>query len=183
MSEIYIDLHERAPITDEARLVAREIIEEVKHGLDNDVPEPILGYIGSEQALRRLRQIDRDHQERYGADGSICFGTTRKPHEYMYQAIRRGYDPTPGQLKAAEEEGADFLWDEVAHGTEHADIFEVFGQRDGPHVGAYVVAEDVLEDALGVLFMRGQEYREWGWGFPWWSDTITVADDGAEAMK
>jgi len=183
MTDIYINIHERAPITEEARTIACEIIEFARHGLDDDVPGNIPGLTASEGLLRNLRTIDRERQEQHGIDGSMYFGTTRKPYSFMYDAIRRGYNPSPDQVEAGIRGGGDFLWDEIMQlNHEHPDVYAALCENDSPRIGGYVVAEDVLEDVLGVLYMRGRDYREFGWGFPWWSDHVAPSS-GAEAMK
>ena len=56
--------------------------------------------------------------------------------------------------------------------SSHPDISEALRFRKATHYEAYVVSKEVILDIFGTMFMRGQEYREWGWGFPWWSDSI-----------
>lgn len=142
---------------------------------ENDIPtHNIHNLTATEKLLKELRNTDRNYQSEYGYDGSLFFGMTRQPYLYIYNAILKGYNPSDAQFKAMESgNGHNFLWDEVTElHSNHPDVSEALRFREATNYAAYVVSQEVILDIFGTMFMRGQEYRKWGWGFPWRSDPI-----------
>ncbi len=179
MSEINLLSPETIQLTEEAAQYAEQVFEQMQADLLTELPAT--GHRAHDEVNAELREKDRTIQKELDGTGFVYFGHTRKIWPYMYNALLGGYNPSEAQL--AQEECGNFLYDEISElYHEHPDIYRRLGEFGylselapiTPHfVGAYVVPENVVKDILGTLFMRGQEYRDWGWGFPWISDEET----------
>ncbi len=182
MSEINVTSPETIILTGEAVEFAEQTLEQMHADLLVDIPPT--GRAAHDSVNADLREKDRTIQRELEGTGFIYFGHTRKIWPYMYKALLTGYNPSEEQL--AQVESGNFLNDEISElHHEHPDIHERLGKFGYlselapviPHfVGSYVVPEGVVKEIIGTLFMRGREYREWGWGFPWMSDHVEPED-------
>lgn len=175
MTDIWVERDVRAPLTDEARAVAEEICERAAHGLDEG-QEIDRNYTltANEDYYEKLRAEERERQIQLGGESIVYFGTTHDDTKYLYEAMLEGYSPTEAQLKARDEDVGDHIYDGLMQlFSEHYDIYEVLhGKREGWTYGERYLPREEFVDVLGVLYMRGQDYRSFGWGFPWISDDI-----------
>jgi hypothetical protein len=177
-----------------ANAVARNLLADFEIELAEDLP--LTGHAPTDLAQRRSRESDRAVQQGLEGTNFVYFGHTNSIHNLLYEALLRGYNPTPEQLKAEQENGGhNFLWDEISElHHQHADVHEVLNRfgygseeaLDVPlFVGAYAVPRDVIIGLLTTLYLRGQSYKEEGMGFPWLDDVIVESadsvpqDDGA----
>jgi hypothetical protein len=174
MSEINVMSPETIRLTVEALLHAEQQLSKIEADLQDDTAPT--GNTVHDRVNGELREQDREIQHQLEGTGYLYFGHTRKIYSYMYDSLLTGYSPTEAQL--AQEEGGNFISDEISElYNEHPDIYQRldefgYGSDKTPlspaFSGAYVVPESVVKDILGTLYLRGKEYREWGWGFPWW---------------
>ncbi len=115
---------EAPKVSNEATGFARGLLIEIKSALKE--PSVKTDYSAYDFAHQQLLELDREMQERVG-EGTTYFGHTRKLWGYLYEAMLAGYNPSAEQRAVAEDEGCDFMWDEVSElPREHPDIYEKF---------------------------------------------------------
>ncbi len=170
-----IDLRERESIAllPEAILYADRLVVELEavqfQSIDDvpaDFPNP------------GLAALDIEDRNRLVGTGYLYMGHVDRIDSWLYRALLDGYTPTPEQLAAKVGEGGDFMGDEINNlHNEHPDVHQLldsygYGTKETVplvprFVGAFVLPRELVRDIFATMFMRGQDYRGYGWGFPW----------------
>ena len=181
MSEVLGHEPESTSYSPDALAFAEQLVGQIKGVLAEDAVTT--GHRANDQTAKELREMDRAMQAKLTPFGQVYFGYAPKISDYLHDAIMAGYEPSAQQMRARDEEnGHDFLWDEVMElHSEHPDMYRTlsdYGYGSSmtavpvPFVGAYALPEATLTSMLATMFNRGREYRQRGWGFPWMSDEI-----------
>lgn len=186
MTEINILRPETFEFTDEAVAYADNLFERFDALLHQ--PLELTGENAQDEAAQYLRDLDLGEAAELAGTDFVYIGHTNYIYGYLYQALVDGYAPTPEQLEA--REGHDFLWDEVMDlPEEHPDVHALLdkygydSREEVPvqpgFVGAYVMPKQKVKDIFMTLYLRGKDYKEFGWGFPWISDDLTPTLEAA----
>jgi hypothetical protein len=185
MSEFNVRDPETVQLNAEAEAYADLAVELMAAELDADLP--FTGSKPYDESNAYLRQSDRGIRHVAKSHGLIYLGHTNSYFNHFYHALLSGYNPSEKQIQQClEENGHNFIDDEISQlHSDHPDIYYWmdkygYGAEDQPvhmpFVGAYAIPKQELRDMLGILFMRGQDYRKEGFGFPWWGDDIEDAE-------
>lgn len=116
-------------------------------------------------------QVERIREKLPG--GIILFGDITETQQIFYDSLFAGFDPTVEQINEKYSYESDFMWDEVKNLAQyHTSIYLAMSQychREVSSVGlvgSFAIPRDVVVDILAELYMRGEDYREWGWDYP-----------------
>lgn len=165
----------------EAEAATQAVIAQIR--LDQVTPPAETGSEPVDRSNMELFEKDQEKQATLG-DEFIYFGHTINLDDYLYRALRAGYNPSTAQIEAEQAEGMDFLWDEILQlHADHSDIADqiyMYGYSGGnvSFLGAYAVPEDELADIFTKLHLRGRDYKLVNkWGFPYFTDPIPEEDE------
>ena len=106
-------------------------------------------------------------------DGTILFSKMAETQQMFHDALLAGFSPTAEEINKKYSYASDFMWDEVENIAQyHTSIYLAMSQYCHREVspvelvGSFAMPRDVVVDILAEFYMRGKDYREWGWDYP-----------------